>query len=56
MLDTSYYKVVTSTSVYIGAHGNLLEDKPENCKETELTRNYGRLYGRERLLLEAFRR
>ena len=25
-------KVVTTTSVYIGAHGNLLEDKPENCK------------------------
>ena len=24
--------MVTSTSVYIGAHGNLLEDKPENCK------------------------
>ena len=24
--------MVTSTSVYVGAHGNLLEDKPENCK------------------------
>ena len=23
---------ITSTSVYVGAHGNLLEDKPENCK------------------------
>ena len=31
-IDAIREKVVTSTSVYIGAHGNLLEDKPENCK------------------------
>ena len=30
--DAIREKVVTSISVYIGAHGNLLEDKPENCK------------------------
>ena len=29
-IDAIREKVVTSTSVYIGAHGNLLEDKPEN--------------------------
>ena len=31
-IDAIREKVVTSTSVYVGAHGNLLEDKPENCK------------------------
>ena len=31
-IDAIREKVVTSTSVYIGAHGNLLEDRPENCK------------------------
>ena len=31
-IDAIREKVVTSTSVYIGAHGNLLEDQPENCK------------------------
>ena len=31
-IDALREKVVTSTSVYVGAHGNLLEDKPENCK------------------------
>ena len=31
-IDAIREKVVTSTSVYIGAHGNLLEDSPENCK------------------------
>ena len=31
-IDAIREKVVTSTSVYVGAHGNLLEDRPENCK------------------------
>ncbi len=31
-IDAIREKVVTSTSVYIGAHGNLLEDHPDNCK------------------------
>ena len=31
-IDAIREKIVTSTSVYVGAHGNLLEDKPENCK------------------------
>ena len=31
-IDAIREKVVTSTSVYVGTHGNLLEDKPENCK------------------------
>ncbi len=31
-LDAIREKIVTSTSVYIGTHGNLMEDKPENCK------------------------
>ena len=31
-IDAIREKVVTSTSVYVGAHGNLLEDQPENCK------------------------
>ncbi len=31
-IDAIREKVVTSTSVYIGAHGNLLVDSPENCK------------------------
>ena len=31
-IDAIREKMVTSTSVYIGADGNLLEDKPENCK------------------------
>jgi glutamate synthase (ferredoxin) len=31
-IDAIREKVVTSTSVYIGAHGNLLIDSPENCK------------------------
>ncbi len=31
-IDAIREEVVTSTSVYIGAHGNLLEDQPENCK------------------------
>jgi glutamate synthase (ferredoxin) len=31
-IDAIREQVITSTSVYIGAHGNLMEDKPENCK------------------------
>ena len=31
-IDAIREEVVTSTSVYVGAHGNLMEDKPENCK------------------------
>ena len=31
-IDAIREKIVTSTSVYVGTHGNLLEDKPENCK------------------------
>ena len=31
-VDLSLIHIFTSTSVYVGAHGNLLEDKPENCK------------------------
>ena len=31
-IDSIREEVVTSTTVYIGSGGNLLEDKPENCK------------------------
>ncbi len=31
-LDAIREKIVTSTSVYIGTHGNLMVDRPENCK------------------------
>ncbi len=31
-IDCIREEVVTSTTVYIGSAGNLLEDKPENCK------------------------
>ena len=35
-IDAIREKVVTSTSVYVGAHGNLLEDKPETVSYTHL--------------------
>ena len=28
----SVKKIVTSTTVYVGEDGNLLEEKPENCQ------------------------
>ena len=31
-IDSIREEVVTSTTVYIGSAGNLLEEKPENCK------------------------
>ncbi|MGN0495253.1 MAG: glutamate synthase large subunit [Lachnospiraceae bacterium] len=31
-IDAIREEVVTSTSVYLGADGNILEEKPENCK------------------------
>ncbi len=31
-LDALREKVVTSTTVYVGSHGNLLEEKSDNCK------------------------
>ena len=31
-IDAIREEIVTSTSVYIGEDGNLLEEKPENCK------------------------
>ena len=31
-IDSIREEVVTSTTVYIGSDGNLLEEKPENCK------------------------
>ncbi|MBR4513983.1 MAG: glutamate synthase large subunit [Lachnospiraceae bacterium] len=30
-IDAEREKIVTSRSVYVGKHGNLLEEKPENC-------------------------
>ena len=31
-IDAIREEVVTSTTVYVGEDGNLLEEKPENCK------------------------
>lgn len=31
-IDAIREEIVTSTSVYIGKDGNILEEKPENCK------------------------
>ncbi len=39
-IDAIREKIVTSTSVYIGAHGNLLEDKPENCKVLKVQQSH----------------
>ncbi len=36
-IDAIREKVVTSTSVYIGAHGNLLEDKPRTARCSRCT-------------------
>lgn len=32
-IDSIREKVVTSTTVYLGSDGNVLEEKPENCKQ-----------------------
>ncbi|MCR5322198.1 MAG: glutamate synthase large subunit [Lachnospiraceae bacterium] len=31
-IDAQREEIVTSRTVYVGTHGNLLEEKPENCK------------------------
>lgn len=31
-IDAIREEIVTSTSIYLGSHGNLLEEKPENCR------------------------
>ena len=31
-IDAIREKIVTSTTVYVGKDGNLLEEKPENCQ------------------------
>ena len=31
-IDAIREKIVTSTTVYLGRDGNLLEEKPENCR------------------------
>ena len=35
-IDAIREKIVTDTTVYVGADGNLLEDRPENCKVLKL--------------------
>ena len=35
-LDSIREKVVTSTTVYLGSDGNVLEEKPENCKQLRI--------------------
>jgi len=35
-LDAIREEIVTSTTIYIGSDGNLLEEKPENCKMLEV--------------------
>ncbi|MEA5014899.1 MAG: glutamate synthase large subunit [Candidatus Limiplasma sp.] len=35
-IDAIREKIVTDTAVYVGADGNLLEDRPENCKVLRL--------------------
>lgn len=35
-IDVSKEKIVTSTSVYLGTDGNLLQEKPENCHMLKL--------------------
>ena len=35
-IDTIREKVVTSTTVYLGSDGNVLEEKPENCKQLRI--------------------
>ena len=34
-IDAIREKIVTSTTVYVGKDGNLLEEKPENCQCAE---------------------
>ena len=36
-IDALREKVVTSTTVYVGAQGNLLEEDAENCKVLKIT-------------------
>ena len=36
-IDSIREKIVTSTTVYLGKDGNVLEEKPENCKNLRLT-------------------
>ena len=35
-IDSIREKVVTSTTVYLGSDGNVLEEKPENCKQLRI--------------------
>ncbi len=35
-IDSIREEIVTSTTVYVGAEGNVLEEKPENCKILEV--------------------
>lgn len=35
-IDAIREKIVTSTTVYVGKNGNLLEEKPENCRVLEI--------------------
>ena len=35
-IDSLREKIVTDTAVYVGSDGNLLEDKPENCRVLEI--------------------
>ncbi len=39
-IDSIREKVVTSTTVYLGSDGNVLEEKPENCKQLKLTTRF----------------
>lgn len=36
-IDAIREQIVTDTAIYVGADGNLLEDKPENCKVLNLS-------------------
>ena len=36
-IDSIREKVVTSTTVYLGTEGNILEEKAENCKPVSYT-------------------
>lgn len=35
-IDSIREKIVTSTTVYLGKDGNVLEEKPENCKNLKI--------------------